>query len=246
MKMCWTIQSMKVLEALHAGELKTKLMATNYNIHKKCYNNYNSTKLNWKIAAKNKKPATTSTPNFISSHEPVKRLALECIYCEKPDTDSTKHPNKANQPHAAAVPKTVAKYVNEFTETIKAIAAQLVETKLLNKLSNDVRSSELYYYNNFFNKVENSDITYDKFSVLTSMKIYIDDSEDDSFDLRSLEKLHINGLTEIGKSIDSHISQFAAKIVNTDNGLTVVQLTSGGKYKAFKTSYLAAVIPDAE
>ena len=45
----------KVLEALHAGELKTKLMATNYNIHKKCHDNYNSTKLNQKIAAKNKK-----------------------------------------------------------------------------------------------------------------------------------------------------------------------------------------------
>ena len=45
----------KVLEALHAGELKTKLTATNFNIHKKCYDNYNSTKMNWKIAAKNKK-----------------------------------------------------------------------------------------------------------------------------------------------------------------------------------------------
>ena len=29
----------KVLEALHAGELKTKLTATNYNIHNKCYDN---------------------------------------------------------------------------------------------------------------------------------------------------------------------------------------------------------------
>ena len=47
--------NVKVLEALHAGELKTKLTATNYNIHKKCHDNYNSTKLNQKIAAKNKK-----------------------------------------------------------------------------------------------------------------------------------------------------------------------------------------------
>ena len=45
----------KVLEALHAGELKTKLTATNHNIHKKCYDNYNSTKLNRKIAAMKKK-----------------------------------------------------------------------------------------------------------------------------------------------------------------------------------------------
>ena len=68
-------------------------MATNYNIHKKCYDNYNSTKLNQKIAAKNKKAAIASTCNTRSSHEPVKRFTLECMYCEKPDTDSAKHPN---------------------------------------------------------------------------------------------------------------------------------------------------------
>ena len=170
----------KVLEALHAGELKTKLMATNYNIHKKCYNNYTSTKLNQK-----------------NSHEPVKRFALECMYCEKPDTDSAKHPNKANQLHV--LPRTTdTKYVNEFTETTRPMAAQFDDTKLLNILSNKVRSSELYYHNNghaeykrkynnkTFNKVENSDITYDGFSVLTSIKNYIDDIEDDSFDLKSL------------------------------------------------------------
>ena len=66
----------KVLEALHAGELKTKLATTNYNIHKKCYDNYSSTKLNWKIAAKNKKAVTASTCNTRSSHEPAKRFAL--------------------------------------------------------------------------------------------------------------------------------------------------------------------------
>ena len=121
-----------------------------------------------------------------------------------------------------------------------------------------MRSSELYYssnchaeykqkYNNkTFNKVGNSDITYDKFSVLTLIKCYIDDSEDDSFDLRSLDKLYIDGFAEIGKSIDSHIIRYAAKIVNIKIGLTVVQSTSGGKYKAFKTSHLAAVIPDVE
>ena len=216
----------KVLGALHAGGLKTKLTATNYNIHKKGYDNYSSTKLNQKIAAKNKKAATSSTCNTRNSHEPVKRFAVE-----KPDTDSAKHPNKVNQLHAAAANKTDAKYVKEFTETIRAMAAQLGDTKLLNKLSNDVRSSELYYHNNChaeykrkysnktFNKVENSNITYDEFSVLTSIKNYIDDSEDDSFDLKSLEKLYIDRLAEIGKSIDSHITRFAAKIVST--GLTV-------------------------
>ena len=128
----------KVLEALHAGELKTKL-TTNYNIHKKCYDNYSSTKLNWKIAAKNKKAVTASTCNTRSSHEPVKRFALECMGCEKLDTDSAKHPNKANQlqsklqSNPAAIHKTGAKYVNEFTETIGATAAQLGDSKLLNK-----------------------------------------------------------------------------------------------------------------
>ena len=137
-----------MLEALHTGELKTKFTATSFNIHTKCYDKYNSTKLNWKIAAKNKKSATTSTRNTRSSHEPVKRFALECMFCEKPDTNIAKHPNKANQLHAAAAHKADAKYVNEFTETIRAMAAQLRHTKLLKKLSNDVGSSELYYHSN--------------------------------------------------------------------------------------------------
>ena len=55
------------------------------------------------------------------------------MYIEKPDTDSTR------QIHAAARHKTDAKYVNEFTETIRAMAVQLGDTKLLNKLSNYVR-----------------------------------------------------------------------------------------------------------
>ena len=149
----------KVLEALHAGELKKKLTATNYNIHKKCYDSCNSTKLNRKITAKNKKAATASTRNTRNSHEPVKRFALECMYCEKPDTDSAKHPNKANQLHAAAVHKTDAKYVNKFTETTRPMAAQFDNTKLLTKLSNKVRSSELYCYNNChveYNRIYNN------------------------------------------------------------------------------------------
>ena len=124
--------------------------------------------------------------------------------------------------------------MNEYTEIIRAMAAQLGDTKLLNKLSKDARSSELYYHNNChaehkrkynnktFNKVENTDITYDEFSILTSIKNYIDDSEDDSFDLKSLEKLYIDVLAKIRKSIDSHITRFAAKIVHVDTGLTVV------------------------
>ena len=61
------------------------------------------------------------------------------MYIAKPDADSTRHPNKENQIHAAARHKTDAKYVNEFTETIRAMAVQLGDTKLLNKLSNYVR-----------------------------------------------------------------------------------------------------------
>ena len=37
-------------------------------------------------------------------------------------------------------------------------------------------------------KVEKSDIIFNEFSVLTSIKTYINNSEDDSFDLKSLEK----------------------------------------------------------
>ena len=59
-------------------------------------------------------------------------------------------------------------------------------------------------------------------------------------------KLYIDGLAEIGKSIDSHITRFGSKTVNAHICLTVVQSTSGGTYKVFKTSPLAAVIPDAE
>ena len=56
----------------------------------------------------------------------MKRFSLECMCCEEPDTDSAKHPNKANQLYAAGAHKTDAKYVNEFTETIRAMAAQVV------------------------------------------------------------------------------------------------------------------------
>ena len=125
----------KVLEALHAGELKTKLRATNYNIHKKCYDNYNSTKLNQRITAKNKKAANASTRNTRNSHEPVKRFALGSMYCEKPDTDSAKHLNKANRLHAAAVHKSDTKHVNEFTETIRPMAAQLGDTKFSSNIN---------------------------------------------------------------------------------------------------------------
>ena len=97
-----------------------------------------------------------------------------------------------------------------------------------------------------FNKFENSDIIYDGFSVLTSIRNYIDDCDDDSFGLKSLEKLYTDGLAEIGKSTDSHITWFAPKIVNADIGLTDVQSTSGGKYKTFKTSRFAVGVPEAE
>ena len=92
------------------------------------------------------------------------------MYCEKRDTDSAKHPNKPNQLHASAG-RADAKYVKKFTETVWAMAAQLGDTKLLNKSCNDMRSSELYYHKNChaeykrkynnktLNKVKNSDIT---------------------------------------------------------------------------------------
>ena len=64
----------------------------------------------------------------------MKRFALACMYCEKSDTSRAKHPKKANQLHAATAHKTDAIYVNEFTETIKAMGAQLGDTKLLKKL----------------------------------------------------------------------------------------------------------------
>ena len=83
-------------------------------------------------------------------------------------------------------------------------------------------------------------------SALTLIKNYINDRKEDSFDLKSLEKLYINVLAEIGKSIDSHITWFTAKIIDADIGLTVVQSTSGSKCKVFKTIRLTAVIPDAE
>ena len=90
---------------------------------------------------------------------------------------------RTKQTNFMLLPRTRQMQKNEFTETIRAMAALLGDTKLLNKLSNDMRSSELYYHNNChqeykrkynnknFNKVENSDITYDEISVLTSIKI---------------------------------------------------------------------------
>ena len=78
----------------------------------------------------------------------MKRLALDGMYHEKTDINSANDRNKANQLDATAAQKTDEKYEKEFTETIRAMAAQLGETKLLNKLSNNVRSRELYHHKN--------------------------------------------------------------------------------------------------
>ena len=74
------------------------------------------------------------------------------MFCDEPGKNDPKHPDRSNPLHAAAGHKISSSYVNEFTGNDRKMATQLGDTKLLNILGNDVRSSELFYHHKCFTK----------------------------------------------------------------------------------------------
>ena len=244
------------------ADLEKALKGHNYQIHKRCYDKFNSSHLNRAIntAKKSKKDGDTSITTR-SQCPPVEKFVEFCMYCGGPGKDDPKHTSRFNPLHAAAADKASSSYVDDFTKTVRQMATELGEIKVLNVLGNDVRSSELYYHSkchvNFRDrykkaiknkKEDNGNSVSDDFAVLTAVKDFIDDSDDDSFDLHELEDIYIyiEGLAERGKVIESHITRFACRLENANIGLTIVQSSDGGKYKALKTKRLQAIIPDSD
>ena len=86
----------------------------------------------------------------------------------------------------------------------------------------------------------------DEFGALTAVKNFVDDSENDSFDLGELEDIYIEKLAERGRVIKSHRTRFAAQVETADLSLTVVQSSDRGKYRAFKTQRLRSIISDSD
>ena len=65
-----------------------------------------------------------------------------CMYCGGESYHDTKHPDKDQPLHAAASRSVSGKYVDEFTNNMRMMAAKLGDTKILNIVSQDVRSAE--------------------------------------------------------------------------------------------------------
>ena len=70
-----------------------------------------------------------------------------CMYCELPAKDDIRHPENNNPLHAAASKHIASEYVGSFTDNVREMATKLGDTKVLNVLGTDVRSSELFYHN---------------------------------------------------------------------------------------------------
>ena len=242
------------------ADLEKALKGRNYEIHKRCYDKFNPSHLNRAInnPQKTKKDGDSSRTTR-SQCPPLERFVNLCMYCGGPGKDDPKHPSRSNPLHAAAAHQKSSSHVDEFTESVRQMATKLGEIKVLNVLGNDVRSSELYYHRqchvNFRNrykkafknkKEDNENSVFDDFAVVTAEKDFIDDSDDDSFDLRELEDIYIERLAERGKVVESHITRFACWLENANIGLTIVQSSDGGKYTALKTKRLQAILPDSD
>ena len=139
------------------------------------------------------------------------------------------------------------------------MATELGETKILNLLGQDVRSSELYYRNNchtnFKRRYEqrlqeeefhDKNSALEDFVALTAVKDFVDDSPQDTFILNELENIYLEKLAERGKVTESHITRFATLLKEANMGLTVIQPSEGGKYTAVKTKRLQSIIPDSD
>ena len=86
----------------------------------------------------------------------------------------------------------------------------------------------------------------DDFIAFTAVQDFVDDSNNDVFDLCELEKIYIEKLAERGRIIESHITRFASLAGKAGIGLSIVQPSDGGKYRAFRTTQLMSMIPDSD
>ena len=227
--------------------LENSLKGRHYNIHKRCFDRYNKSYLDRKTPKKRKKddPARI-TRSRCSITEMFEQL---CMYCGKPGKEDSKHPSRSSPLHAAAGTKISANYVDEFTKNVRMMATNLGEIRLLNLLGQDVRSSELYYHNNchsmFKRRYEKATTNGDDYEN-SALKDFVENSDNETFDIHELESIFLETLVKRGKVVKSHITRFACWLKNANIGLTVVQSTEHGKYTVMKTNSIREIIPDSD
>ena len=124
-------------------ELKTGI----YYAHKGCRDRYNPSKLKRLINAKKRKVSSgTPSINTRSSYPNTAQFRELCMYCDKPGHEDENHPGRSEPLHAAAGKKKHRDYVEQFTAKVKQIAVDLEDSRMINLLDQDVRSSELFYH----------------------------------------------------------------------------------------------------
>ena len=129
----------ETLQAKGKDNLETALKGHSYQIHKRCYDRYNASKLErakQSAAKKAKKDHPMSRATTRSQQEPLEKFAHLCLYCRKPGFDDPKHPSNSNPLHAAGSRKPDGSYVSEFTKRIKGMASALGDTKVLSACEN--------------------------------------------------------------------------------------------------------------
>ena len=143
----------RFINKFECSNLQTFLLEKLY--HWTCFTNYNKQKLEREKTRKRKleqeasSNQTVKTRKQTTSNESSSLLggSLLCMYCNKEEQLDEKH-KECHQPLCAAGGrKKSPKYVEEFTEKLKMMAAELEETHILTLLNTtDVRAAELFYH----------------------------------------------------------------------------------------------------
>ena len=99
-----------------------------------------------------------------------------CMYCDEPGHIDFRHPERSNPIHAAAGKKIQRGYVEKFTSEMKKMALALEDSRMINVLDQDVRSSELFCHGNCHS------------SYLKRYQIHITEKNKDNCDIDKYDK----------------------------------------------------------
>ena len=236
-------------------KLESELKNGSYHIHKNCLDKFNPSKLNRLLNTKKRK--ISPNVNTRSNCPNNSQFTEVCMYCEEPGHEDLKHSDRSRPLHAAAGKKKASGYVEQFTAEIHQMAVILEDSRMINLLDQDVRSSELFYHlqchtlykRKYENKImgdRTDNAAMDQYIVLCALADYIDSSNDDMFDIHDLKKVYIKHFAERGKVVQPQITRFADLLKESNVGVTVVQECTGGKYKLYRTAKMGSIISDNE
>ena len=152
---------------LSVADVKRFLMSQPFVYHKSCYVKYNDVRLTSALSKKRKtdpegssmesftirtrQQSSAGDENFTTSSEIV------CLFCDKGNKyDPKKHEKtKKWKLCAAGGHSSSSSYVDTFTDELRHQASVLGDSRILSKLTTDVRAAELFYHNmciNLFRK----------------------------------------------------------------------------------------------